>query len=410
MRMDKSTVRILVLDDEPAMSTLIAFVLRNLGFANVVQCDNGLSALELVDGATRPDLILLDLNMPGMDGMEFVRRLVERNYAGNLILVSGEDAKVLHVVETLIRAHRITVVGRIEKPFNRETMDGIMERALRSLCNPPKSRKTYEADSVRAAIEQGELVNFYQPVVAVATAAFIGVETLVRWRHPEDGLVYPDQFIAVAEQNGLIDSLSRLVLHNALNQASKWRDAGTPLRIAINLSIENLLSTDFVDFVTQEAARVEIAPSEISFEVIQNRLMHDLRVPLEVLARLRMKRFRLTIDDFGTGQATLRQLRDIPFDELKIDRTFVHGAAQDSTAKAIYDASMTLGKQLGMTVVAEGVETRQDWEMLRQTQCDFAQGYFIGRPMSAADLTHWMEEWPVRRYSVLGSSRGAGAV
>jgi EAL domain-containing protein (putative c-di-GMP-specific phosphodiesterase class I)/ActR/RegA family two-component response regulator len=405
--MDKSTVRIVVLDDEPLMLSLIAFVLRNLGFSNIVECDNGPAALEVVDGAAPPEVILLDLNMPGMDGMAFVRHLVERNYAGNLVLVSGEDAKVLHVVETLIRAHRMSVIGHIEKPFNRETMDAVMERALRSLQQPPPAQKRYDADALRSALEEGQLVNFYQPVVEVPTAALIGVETLVRWRHPEDGLVYPDQFIALAEQHGLIDSLSRLVLRNALDQARRWRDAGIPLRIAINLSIENLLSTEFVDFILQEAARADIAPSDIALEVIQNRLMQDLRVPLEALARLRMKRFRLTIDDFGTGHATLRQLQDIPFDELKIDRGFVHGASKDPSSRAIYDASMTLGKQMGMTVVAEGVETRLDWEMLKQTQCDFAQGYFIGRPMSAEDLTHWMDEWPVRRHSVLGSGRSA---
>ena len=407
--MEKSTVRILVLDDEPLMLNLIAYVLRNLGYPNIVECDSGPSALDAVDGPTPPDVILLDLNMPGMDGMEFVRRLVERNYGGSLILVSGEDPKVLHVVKTLIHAHRMSVVGHIEKPFNRERMDAIMERALRSRSDLRELRKTYDADDIRAAIQQGQLVNFYQPVVEVATASLIGVETLVRWQHPEDGLVYPDRFICVAEQSGLIDDLSRLVLRNALQQASRWRTGGIPLRIAINLSIENLLSTDFVDFLIQEASRSDIAPNDIALEVIQNRLMQDLRIPLEALARLRMKRFRLTIDDFGTGHATLRQLRDIPFDELKIDRGFVHGAAQDSNSKAIYDASMTLGKQLGMTIVAEGVETRQDWEMLQRTQCDFAQGYFIGRPMSAEDLTHWMDEWPMRQHSVLGKNRGTAS-
>ena len=407
--MDKTTVRVMVLDDEPLMLTLIAHVVRTVGFPNVVECDNGPSALDVVDGPTPPEVILLDLNMPGMDGMEFVRRLVERNYTGSLILVSGEDAKVMHVVETLIRAHHMSVVGHIEKPFNRDRMSAIMERALLSRSDVTEARKIYAADAVRTAIQEEQLVNFYQPVVEVATAALVGVETLVRWQHPEDGLVYPDRFIGVAEQNGLIDDLSRLVLRNALQQAARWRDAGIPLRIAINLSIENLLSTDFVDFLTQEAVRAEIAPNDIALELIQNRLMQDLRIPLEALARLRMKRFRLTIDDFGTGHGTLRQLRDIPFDELKIDRGFVHGATRNVNSKAIYDASMALGKQLGMTVVAEGVETRQDWELLQRTQCDFAQGYFIGRPMSAEDLTHWVDEWALRRHSVLGSRRDAGS-
>lgn len=408
MTMDKSTIRIMALDDEPLMLSLIALLLRNLGFDQVVECDNGRAALGFVTGPTPPDLILLDLNMPGMDGVEFVQRLVEHNYGGRLLLVSGEDPRVLRVVESLIRAHRMRLIGHIAKPFTRETLSAMMDMALRDVEAAPP-RKVYEADAIRDAIEQNELVNYYQPIVEVATAALVGVEALVRWQHPEDGLVYPDQFVGVAEQRGLIDPLTRLVVRSALVQVGRWRAAGNHLKIAVNLSLENLLSTDFVEFVAQEAERAQIASADIVLEVIQHRMLEDLRAPLEVLARLRLKRYRLAIDDFGTGHSTLRQLRDIPFDELKIDRVFVRGAAQDCTARAIYDNSLALGKQLGMKVVAVGVETRQDWEMLRQTQCDHAQGYFFGRPMSAEDFDHWMDEWAVRRSFVLGSGRTAGS-
>jgi EAL domain-containing protein (putative c-di-GMP-specific phosphodiesterase class I)/FixJ family two-component response regulator len=406
--MDKATIRIVVLDDEPLMLNLIAFLLRNLGFPHVFECDSGSAALGFVDGPWQPDIILLDLNMPEMDGVEFVRRLVERNFGGKLILVSGEDPRVLHMVETLIRAHRLSVVGYLSKPFTREGMHEIMERALRSPGEAAAVRKGYDAAAVRVAIAQGQLVNFYQPMIDVETAALAGVEALVRWQHPEDGLVYPDQFIAVAEENGLIDLLSRIVLRNALTDAGQWRAAGVSTRISVNLAMENLLSTNFVDFLGREAERTGIAPDDIVLEVIQHRVLQDPRGPLEVLARLRLKRFRLAIDDFGTGHATLQQLRDIPFDAMKIDRSFVHGASRDPTARAIYDASLALGKQLGMTVVAVGVETRQDWELLRNTGCDLAQGYFIGRPMSAEDLAHWFDEWDVRRHAVLGSARVAG--
>ena len=403
--MDKSTTRVLVLDDEPLMSNLIAYLLRGLGFSLVTECDNGPAALQLIDGPDAPDLLLLDLNMPGMDGVEVVRCLVDRAYAGRIVLVSGEDPRVLAMVESLIRAHRLNVVGHLAKPFTRESMQDIIEKAMRGIGDAPAPRKVYDLEAVRTALAEGQLVNFYQPVVDVQTAALVGVETLVRWRHPDDGLVYPDQFVGVAEQHGLIDQLSRAVLGNALADAAEWRRRRLAPRIAVNLVLENLLSSSFVDFLAQEVARLQFAPSDLVLEVIQHRTTEDLRAPLEILARLRMRRFRLALDDFGTGHATLSQLRDIPFDELKIDRSFVHGATRNPTVKAIYDASVALGKQLGMTVVAVGVETRQDWELVRGTRCDLAQGYFFGRPMSSEHFLEWVVEWEVRKGSVLGSAR-----
>jgi EAL domain-containing protein (putative c-di-GMP-specific phosphodiesterase class I) len=162
-----------------------------------------------------------------------------------------------------------------------------------------------------------------------ADGRVLGVETLVRWRHPGDGMVFPDQLIGVAEAHGLIDELTRVVLHDAL-------------------------------------------------------------------ARLRLKRFGLSIDDFGTGHSSLSQLRDIPFDGLKIDQGFVHRAHADETLRAIFEASPGLARQLGMEVVAEGVEDRDDWDFLRRVQCDLAQGYFIARPMPAAELPGWIASWQAR--------------
>ena len=395
--MDKSAIRILVLDDESFVLKLHAHMLGKLGFTSVTTCDNGAAALAWVDvPGTIPNLILLDLNMPDMDGVQFIRKLVEHNYAGSLILVSGEAERVLKMVEKLIRAHQITVLGHLTKPVASNALAGLMERAEGRQDAPRAIKKTYGADRVRAAIFDGELLNFYQPKVALATGVVVGVEALVRWRHPDDGLVYPDQFIGIAEQHGSIDELTRVVLSAALAQAKAWQQAGLHLRVAVNVSMENLASVDFADFVGATAATAKVAPQEIVLEVTESRLMLDQRTPLEVLTRLRLKRFRLSIDDFGTGHSSLTQLRDIPFDELKIDQSFVHGAWQDATARAIYDASLAVGQQLGMTVVAEGVEDLHDWDLVRRTGCDHAQGYFIARPMPAADLVSWIASWNAR--------------
>ena len=332
--------------------------------------------------------------MPEMDGVEFVRKLVEHRYAGSLILVSGEDERVLKTAEKLVKAHGITVLGHLKKPVTPGGLSKLMETWAPPLTGQPRAgKKGYGADELRAAIANGELVNFYQPKVAVGTGKIVGAETLVRWRHSKDGLVFPDQFIGVAEANGLIDDLTQVVLTEALAQAKVWQEAQLDLRVAINVSMDNLSSLDFVEFIGRTTAEAGVPPQKVVLEITESRLMGDLRNSLEVLTRLRLKRFHLSIDDFGTGHSSLAQLRDIPFDELKIDQSFVHGAWKDETVRAMYDASLGLANQLDMEVVAEGVEDQEDWDFLHQTGCHLAQGYFIARPMPASDLPGWMKTW-----------------
>lgn len=395
---EKSAIRILVLDDEPFMLKLLSHMLAKLEFTSVMTCDSGRVALESFNSPNSPpDLILLDLNMPEMDGVEFVRHLVERLYTGSLILISGEDERMLQAAVKLVQAHKIPVLGHLHKPVKPAGLAALLEKwTPPSLGSPRAAKKVYGADEVRTAIANGELVNYYQPKVAVATGKVVGVETLVRWRHPQDGMVFPDQFIGVAEAHGLIDDLTRVVLSGALAQAKVWHDAGLELRVAANVSMDNLISLDFVDFVATQTAAAGVSPQSMVLEVTESRLMQDTRAVLEILTRLRLKRFKLSIDDFGTGNSSLAQLRDIPFDELKIDQSFVHGAWTNKTLRAMYDASLGLGRQLDMEVVAEGVEDRDDWDLLCRTGCDLAQGYFIARPMPADDLPSWIKVWQVR--------------
>ncbi|MFZ4536775.1 EAL domain-containing response regulator [Propionivibrio sp.] len=395
---NKFAIRILVLDDEPFMLKLLCRMLENSGFSSVSTCDNGRAALELLDRTNcHPDLILLDINMPEMDGVEFVRHLVEHHYSGALILVSGEDERVLQSVEKLVRAHKISVLGYLTKPVIPARLAELIDKWM-----PPAqvaieaAKRIYSAEELGEAMVSGELVNYYQPKVDVATGEVVGVETLVRWRHPSDGMVYPDKFITLAEEHGLIDELTRVVLSGALNQSRTWRDAGMPLRVAVNVSMDNLVSLNFLNNVVELTSKAGVPPQEVVLEVTESRLMTDLRVPLEILTRLHLKRFRLSIDDFGTGNSSLTQLRNIPFVELKIDQSFVHGAWANDTQRAMFNASHGLATQLKMESVAEGVEDRADWDFVRHQGCDLAQGYFIARPMPAEDLPAWLVDWKRR--------------
>jgi len=393
--MEDFTINILALDDEPFMLKLIEKMLATLGYTSVATCGGGYAALELIGHPDNsPDLILLDLNMPEMDGLEFVRHLVERHYIGSIILVSGEDERMQQAAEKLARAHKITVLGHLHKPA---TPAGLAE-LIGKWSAPAQSelradKKIYAADELRAAIANGELVNYYQPKVVTSTGRVMGAETLVRWQHPRDGLVFPDQFIGLAEAHGLIDDLTSAVLIAAFAQARLWQDAGLMLQVSVNLSVDNLDSVDFVDRVVGFAAAAGVPPQMIMLEVTETQLMADLRTPLEILTRLRLKRFRLSIDDFGIGNSSLAQLRDIPFDELKIDQSFVHGACNNEKLRAMFDSCLGLAQQLKLESVAEGVEDRADWDFVRSRGCDIAQGYFIAKPMPGAVFLEWLPTW-----------------
>jgi EAL domain-containing protein (putative c-di-GMP-specific phosphodiesterase class I)/AmiR/NasT family two-component response regulator len=394
--MNEAVHKILVLDDEPFMLNLMKLILKQIGHTQVATFENAYAALEEMDQSEKPpDLILLDLNMPDMDGVEFLRHLVERKYGGALILVSGEEEHILQSFENLVRAHRLTALGHIRKPFQPSALSALLDGWLPKLRDDRRRAlgKPRGAEEVRAAIANGEFINHYQPTVSLITGELVGVEALVRWRDPVEGLLFPDQFIWIAETNGLIDDLTQLVLAAALEQATVWRNTGLALKLSVNVSIANLTSLYFPDTVANLATAKCVPPNSVTLEVTESRLMVNLSTALDVLIRLQLKGFRLSIDDFGTGHSSLVQLRDIPFDELKIDRGFVHNAAIDPKLGAIYGASLSLGQQLHMKVVAEGVETRADWDFVRRSACDLAQGYFIAKPMPAEDLTGWLADW-----------------
>jgi EAL domain-containing protein (putative c-di-GMP-specific phosphodiesterase class I) len=395
--MDPGTTGILLLDDDPFMLKLLTVMLAQLGFSHVAAYDSGEKALQRVtETQNLIDLIFLDINMPGMDGVEFIRRLVDCRYGGSVILVSGENSRILESVEKLIEAHHLIALGRLQKPVKPEELVSLIGRV-----KPNKghgeltraSRRSYTVDELRACIAQRELVNYYQPKVALATFEVVGVESLVRWQHPIDGIVFPDRFLGLAEQHGLLTDVTGVVLVEAMKQAKAWSLAGHQLPVAVNVSMDDLIALDFPDMAANLAASVGVEPRLLTLEVTEGQVMRQRSTILDVLSRLSLKRFGLAIDDFGTGHSSLAQLRDLPFNELKVDRGFVHGASKDPTSYAICSASLRMAHQLRMKVVAEGIEDQEDWDFLAHLGCDVGQGYFIARPMPAAAVIDWVIAW-----------------
>ena len=390
---------LIIVDDDPFQIKLLSTMLSAAGFSDVRGFVEGHKALNHMSTQDMRDaLLFLDLGMPEMDGIEFVRNLVEQDFHGSLVLVSGEEARILESAARLALVHNLNVMGSIQKPVQRDTLATVLDQwSKKETAAPPKPRKTYGPDEVSRAISNNELTNFYQPKLRLHDGAFAGVETLVRWNHPDDGLVFPDQFIGVAEEHGLIESLTRAVLTQALRQASTWHKEGLKLTTAVNVSMENLSDLNFPNFVQSEMALHGISSEALVLEVTESRLMTNPKKSLDVLTRLRLKQINLSIDDFGTGHSSLAQLRDLPFNELKIDRSFVHGVRGNPGQRAIVEANLTMARELGMSVVGEGVEDKDDWDYLRAHGCDYAQGYFMAKPMPAALIGDWRADWEKRR-------------
>jgi EAL domain-containing protein (putative c-di-GMP-specific phosphodiesterase class I)/ActR/RegA family two-component response regulator len=400
------SMKTLLIDDDPFALKLLARQLELLGCVAVTQCERAQDALALLEAKVDAfGLVFCDLQMPDIDGVEFVRHLSRIGYRGKLVLVSGEDGRILQTAQKLARAHRLDIVAALAKPVSNEQLRKVLANtATRRPAVRHASHHAHAVEDLRRAITGGELVNHYQPKIEMAAGALIGVEALVRWKHPTAGLVFPDEFISIAESHGLIDALTHAVLAAALRQTRLWRDAGLELQIAVNVSMDNLTVLDFPDVVAQMANDAGVALSSLMLEVTESRLMKDVRAPLETLTRLRLKRIGLSIDDFGTGHSSLAQLRDIPFDELKLDRSFVTGAARDPALRAIVENTLAMAHHLGIKTVAEGVEDRADWDFLRTLGCDVAQGYFIARPMPGTDLLPWLAAWTLRHEELMPAS------
>ena len=388
-------INVLLVDDDFIMHRVTTTILNDLGIKKVLNALSGPKALEIItDNPDEIDLIICDLNMPGMDGVEFMRHLAERHYSNSLILTSGEDIRILKTVEKLAIEHELHVLGVMEKPITASKLNELLETFDRI-----KSEGTMimadvcSLDELIDALNNDELDVFFQPQVDLKTKKVVGVEALVRWNQPKLGLIRPDAFISLAEENGLINQLTQIVCEKSIQYARLLQPLESDLNIAINISVDALSDLDWPDAISGLIDEAGLEHSRITFEITESRLMEHISVALDILSRLSLKRFNLSIDDFGTGYSSMEQLQRIPFSELKIDRAFVNGAAEDASARAILESSVLLAKKLNMKIIAEGVETQKDWDLLKALEVDQVQGYFVSKPLQFDRFVEWLRDW-----------------
>jgi PAS domain S-box-containing protein len=384
---------VLVVDDDAVVLQQMSNMLATLGVPEVLTAGNGLEAIRVLAArGSEVEVLVCDLNMPEMDGVELIRRFAQTGFSGGLILMSGADEKVLSTVSKLAVLQGLRVLGQLHKPVSPAQ---ISELLAHNQATPTQKLKAYTApevtaESIREGMANNEFGVWLQPKVDSASLAPVGLEALARWRRRSGEFIPPDIFIAVAEQSGLIEELSQLLVSMALTEGARVFEAGFPLKIAINLSGRWLNDLNLPDYVYAKTRAAGLKADDVMLEVTETGVMEDLTTALDVLTRLRLKGFGLSIDDFGIGYSSFEQLVRIPFTEMKLDRSFVCRATQDGAARAILESSMDMARKLELSTVAEGVETAQDLELVRTLGCDRVQGYLIARPMPVDVLLAWL--------------------
>jgi EAL domain-containing protein (putative c-di-GMP-specific phosphodiesterase class I)/CheY-like chemotaxis protein len=373
---------VLAIDDEPALLEIIQKVAKSANFAAMVTTDPAVFQATLT--AQPPSVVLLDLQMPGCDGVELLRVLADAGCRAKIILVSGVGARVLSLAREIGHGLGLEMGEPLQKP--------VRPAELRQILLQMRS-KTFHPDAagLKEALDNDRLELFYQPLLTLATGETIGFEALVRWRHPEFGIVMPDRFISLAERENLINPLTDHVLALAAGQIAVWRKAGINSFVSVNVSAANIgagLPNQLVDL----CANYDIPPSSLRLELTETAVMGNHPLMLETLTRVRLKGHQLALDDFGTGYSSLVQLHRLPFSELKIDQSFVREMTTSEEASLIVGAIISLGHSLHLELIAEGIETEDVMKRLIVMGCKTGQGYFFSRPMPASKVPDWLAQ------------------
>ena len=387
----------LVAEDHEFQRSMMVEMLESLGARAVYEAGDGQSAMEITRELDYPfDIIITDIDMPGMDGMAFIRRLGEAKVGASLIITSSLDRSLLDTIETMSAAYGMRLLGTVEKPATPERFAEMIALHWQAKPNPERlklSVSVFNLEEVLAGLRAEEFEPFYQPKIDLRTGRVKGAEALARWRHPSSGIVSPYAFLGLLEESGQISELTWIMLAQAARQCHGWRDDGLDLNVSVNLSVKQLADPAIADAVTWQVTSQGLEPRHMILEITESAAMTDVGRVLENLTRLRMKGFGLSIDDYGTGYSSMQQLTRIPFTELKIDQSFVMHAAHQESSRMILESSLDMARKLGITSVAEGAETREDWNLLRECGCDLAQGFYIARPMEADSFPDWVREW-----------------
>ena len=372
---------VLVIDDERAHRLILGRAAEAMGMK--VSVAAGLEAASSRLEAGPVDVVTLDLSLGDQDSVRLLRELAACHPVPVVILVSGMDDRVRAATRRLAEAYGLPVAGTLRKPIIPSQVQAMLR--MIPAANPVsevRPQMVLEPSDLADGLRHREITPVFQPKVDMRTMDVIGVEALARWNSPTFGRVMPDQFIPLAERHGLIAKLTLSVLEASLRARAQWQSLSAGCTVAVNISPLVLVDPDLPEKIEALLATYHVPPMALIAEVTESTMFANPMLATEVLTRLRIKGIGLSIDDFGTGHSSLLSLLNMPFSELKIDRSFVAACVADPDARKIVRATVSLGRELGLRIVGEGVETQDVADVLLEAGCDIGQGWLFGRGMS----------------------------
>ena len=378
---------LLAIDDDPHMGDIVRAIAREAGFAATVTAQA--TAFKQALTELQPDVIVLDLQMPGVDGVQMLRYLADQSVKAAILLASGMDVRPIAAAEQYGTSRNLRMLGALQKPFSPEEL-------LARLATAEAATRPLTGADLRRAIERQELSVQYQPTIqrfADGTWDVAAMEALVRWNHPERGTLTPDAFIAMSEQEGLGRAVTDYVIQRGIEQLKGWQAARLNIGLRVNVPAILIADIDFPDRLESILLEHEIDPAALTIEITETAMLDRHADTFDILTRMRVKNINLAIDDFGIGYSSLTQLFEMPFNEMKIDKSLVLRVPQSKEAKIMVELLVELAHKLNLTVCAEGVETEESLDFLSSVACDSAQGFFISPPADAKAIPEVVRRW-----------------
>lgn len=382
----------LIIDDDPIFRMVAEDALRVLGVEDVEIAEDGANGLKQIVSSDKTfDLILCDLQMPELDGVSVVRELANIRFAGALIIASSEAGSVISAVQRMAIMMGVRILGTIKKPLTVQALESLLLQTKHE--DADTAAKPMTRHALKTAMAEKRLVPYYQPKLSLKLQRITGAEVLARVFSGDGHMLSLEACLKAADQYDLLEELTFGLIEQVIAHVKSWSARGLKLDLSFNISPVMLRNLDLPDLLADRFKSAGVDLQTITLEVTEERLLdYDANV-LEVLSRLRLFGFKLSIDDFGTGATSIEQLRLYPFNELKIDKSFVQGAQTDPFAKTTVEASIRLAAMLNMTIVAEGVETEADFSFVHSAGAQIVQGFLIAKALSADELYTWLQSF-----------------
>jgi EAL domain-containing protein (putative c-di-GMP-specific phosphodiesterase class I)/FixJ family two-component response regulator len=389
-----SQLRFLVAEDHEFQRSMLERLLRSLGARAVHSAEDGRAALQVLNDPDRPvDLVITDLSMPGMDGMELVRHISESGSKVSLILTSSLDAALLASVANMALAYKVQLLGVLGKPPSAAKLLPLIELHRARASGRVDTQESFTLEEIATSWANNDFEPWFEPQVDLATRKVCGIRATPRWRHPERGLLEQDEFLPSIKARGLLEDYAWLMLQKSAAHCRVWREGGLDLFVWVPMLFDSWGDITLASRVSHLVNKEQVSPRNLVLGLAEPALNTDAPRALENLARLRMDGFGLALDDFGSGTLALDRMALVAFSHLRIGPAFVRNSDFDESAKAGLAVALDLAAQLRLQVIADGIAREEEWRLLQDWGCHYVQGPGISPALQADELFEWTRKW-----------------